>query len=73
MLSVLPVKSQWENGPLQGRTSQVAGVLRAGGPGTARTCVRRAEISGRADHFRGEPVTWQVACTRQSDGPSAQG
>src|SRR5215218_287061 len=49
--SVLPVKSQGENGPLQGRTSQVAGALQAGCPRTARTCVRRAEIS------RGERTT----------------
>jgi hypothetical protein len=54
MWSVLPVKSQGENGPLQGRTSQVAGVLQAGDLRTGRTGVRRADISGGERTTSGE-------------------
>src|SRR5215218_8153291 len=61
--SVLPVKSQGENGPLQGRTSQVAGALQAGDLRTARTGVRRAEISGgERTASGGEPLKWQPPC-----------
>ena len=40
-----PMKSQWENGPLQGRTSQVAGVLQAGCPENRPHLCQESRIS----------------------------
>jgi hypothetical protein len=43
MLSVLPVKYQGENGPVQGRTPHLERVLHAAVRGAAHTCVRSAD------------------------------
>ena len=60
MSSVLPVKSQWENGPLQGRTSQVAGAMQAGGSeNRPHMCQENRDLTGRTDDIMGSPLKWQ--------------